>query len=181
MKTRTVFNFIAVLVVILASVGLTDGRAISAPSSEADQPDLTTMPAPIVKFPGLARPAADPDPDNVVPETSGAAGITHYMQTVNKSIALFSKDGTFTGQPLGTPQFSATFEQFWADANTATACDGTENIPGTHHGQANVIFDHKNGRWVVLDIAYADQDNGPYYLCFSRVEWGPAANTCSTR
>ena len=132
--------------------------------SEPDQPDLTTMPAPIVKFPGLARPGADTDPDNVVPETSGAAGITHYMQTVNKSIALFSKDGIFTGQPLGTPQFSATFEQFWTGANTATACDGG-NKP--HHGQASVIFDHKNGRWVVLDIAYANLDNGPYYLCLA--------------
>ncbi len=164
MKTRTVLNFVAVLIVILASVGLTDARAISAPSSEPDQPELTTMPAPIVKFPGLARPGADTDPDNVVPETGGAAGITHYMQTVNKSIALFSKDGTFTGQPLGTPQFSATFEQFWTGANTATACDGGNNF---HHGQASVIFDHKNGRWVVLDIAYADLDNGPYYLCLA--------------
>ena len=50
------------------------------------------------------------------------------MQTVNKSIALFSKDGTFTGRPLGTPQFSATFEQFWTGANTATACDGGNNF-----------------------------------------------------
>jgi hypothetical protein len=163
MKSHKVINLFVVVLLLLVSAGTPLMRAVSAPLAGTDAPELTTMPAPIVKFPGLARPLADTDPDNIVPETSGAAGISQYMQAVNKTVALFSKDGTFPGQPLGTPQFSATFEQFWAGANTATACDGGEQT--SHHGQPSVIFDHKNSRWVVLDVAYVDVDNGPYYIC----------------
>ena len=185
MKNHTVFNFLVAFLLILASASAPLMQAVSAPATGLDQPDLTTMPAPIWKFPGLARPALDVDPDNTVPDTSGAAGIAHYLQAVNKTVALFSKDGTFPGQPLGTPQFSATFGQFWTGANTATACDGGDN--GSHHGQPSVIFDHKNSRWVVLDVAYADEDNGPYYICVavsngvqSPVPAGPADPTYFT-
>ncbi len=66
---------------------------------------------------------------------------------------------------------SAAFEDFWAGANTYTVCDGGQ---GTHHGQPYVIYDHMASRWVVVDVAYTDIDNGPYYLCLAVSNGVPA-------
>ncbi|MBN1669094.1 MAG: PD40 domain-containing protein, partial [Anaerolineales bacterium] len=94
------------------------------------------------------------DPETLIPDTSGAAGFAHYMQAVNKYLALYRKDGTLID--------SNDFNSFWGNVNTNTACDGERDA---HHGQPYLLFDHLAGRWVVADVAYEDIDNGPYYIC----------------
>lgn len=125
------------------------------------------MPAPLVAFEGLFRAQADPlwgDPvlgvDSQVPDTSGDAGMTRYIQAVNESVAMYTKTGTLIIWDY--------FENFWNGAGTGTACDGTGDIVNsTHHGQPNVLYDHMAQRWVIMDLAYADVDDGPYYLCIA--------------
>lgn len=145
----------------------------SAPAAPAE-PAATQMPAPILQWAGLYRtlndaadtdifPAAAPnlnDPNIIgsIPDTSGAVGYTHFLQAVNKMVALYTKNGTLVEQ--------ATFAQFWATAPVPpipSACFTPEN----HHGQPYVIYDHLNLRWVVADVAYANIDSGPYYICLA--------------
>jgi hypothetical protein len=118
------------------------------------------MPDSLVAFNGLNRDEADPayTTDSWVPDTSGDAGITRYIQAVNKAVAMYSKTGTLIAQ--------ATFEEFWTGAATGSVCDGNVEVP-RHHGQPNVVYDHMAQRWLIMDLAYADVDNGPYYLCIA--------------
>lgn len=143
-----VLIFVGTLVITTA---LADSRVMA--------PEATpTMPPPIIEFPGIARTDTTLDTDTIIPDTSGAAGYAHYMQAVNKSIAIYRKDGTLIEE--------TEFNTFWSGATTGTACDGGQ---GFHHGQPYVMYDHMAGRWVVVDVAYnpALIDNGPYYLCIA--------------
>jgi hypothetical protein len=131
---------------------------------------ITAMPDPIIEFPGIDRTETISDTDTLIPDTTGAAGFSHYMQAVNKSIAIFRKDG---GPPLGngTPIDMTTFDNFWTAAATGTACDGNDGSTPNHHGQPYLIFDHLFGRWVVVDVAYDESvpidTPRPYYLCIA--------------
>ena len=83
-----------------------------------------TMPPPIIEFPGINRTQTLGGPNTIIPDTTGAAGHTHYMQAVNTSIALYMKDGTEVEM--------VDFNTFWLDALTETDCDGEW---GFHQGQ----------------------------------------------
>lgn len=173
MRTRTVFtNLIIASMFLLTAIGFPGGTAAFASSGDAAEPAaVDAMPAPTIVFPGLERldndpldtdifPAAptnlnDPRVLGAVPDTSGAAGFTHYMQAVNKMIALYRKDGTLV--------HSSTFANFWANSATDSLCSLDAGI--YHHGQPFVMFDHLSGRWVVADVAYENIDDGPYFVC----------------
>jgi hypothetical protein len=170
-KTIFITNLLIVCMLMLTSAG----TPVLAQSSDEPEPLATdAMPEPTIVFPGIERPdnpGGDPDiypvapPDpllndprllGAVPDTAGAAGFTHYMQAVNKMIALYRKNGELIDM--------VPFNDFWLDATTGTLCD-TGTYADSHHGQPSVLFDHLAGRWVVADVAYTDIDNGPYYIC----------------
>jgi hypothetical protein len=139
------------------------------------------MPEPTIVFPGLDRTASPGDTDvnpatgnlndprliGAVPDVTGAAGFTHYLQAVNEAVAIYRKDGTLID--------SATFAEFWSTSTTTTPCTVDPDL--NHHGQPYVLFDHSSGRWVVADVAYADIDNGPYYICIAVSKPAPAPLT----
>lgn len=150
------------LVLSLAGLGAVPRPAGAAPSL-APEATNASMPAPLLTFAGQSR--AAPDAENQVPDTSGDAGRTRYIQAVNESVQIFYKDGT----PVTA---STPFESFWADADTGTACDGLvepNGGGGNHHGQPNVLYDDMAQRWFVMDLAYAPEnvDNGPYFFCIA--------------
>jgi hypothetical protein len=162
MKTKSKFPrsiFITLLMSIILGVLVitTVLAAESAPQAPAATP---TMPPPIIEFPGIARTDTISDTESIIPDTSGAAGYAHYMQAVNKSIAIYRKDGTLIDM--------TDFNSFWGDATTGTVCDGGES-GANHHGQPYLMYDHMAGRWVVVDVAYDSAliDQGPYYLCIA--------------
>ncbi|MFC1996607.1 TolB family protein [Chloroflexota bacterium] len=126
-----------------------------------------TMPPPIIEFPGISRVDALAGTatitQTIIPDTTGAAGHTHYMQAVNTSIAIYRKDGL-------PPIDMVDFNTFWVDADTGTTCDSDGDVAAFHQGQPYVMYDHIAGRWVVVDVAYdpiSDIDTGPYYLCIA--------------
>lgn len=167
----------------------------SVPTQAApDSPEaVTALGEPIVVFEGINRifgpnagdldvnptvaPPAHLNDANIigrVPDVAGAAGRVFYLQAVNKVVALFQK-GTmdvvlYPGVPYywPNPVEAVSFDQLWANVAgnpayaTGTDCDGPN-----HHGQPNVVYDHKAGVWVLLDVAYqqANINTGPYYIC----------------
>ena len=161
-------------VIYLAQAG-TQGQsateiALAAPAS----PDAPLIPPPTVVFTGLMRtdnittdldiyPADvdyynDPRLIGAVPDVSGAPGHVHYMQAVNEMLALYRKNGDLVEM--------TSFASLWMTATlpaAATAC----GIPENHHGQPNVVYDHLARRWVVSDVAYANVQTGPYYICIA--------------
>jgi len=147
---------IAFLLLIIFGVLLVT-TALAAESTPQSPEATPTMPPPIIEFPGVARTDTIIDNDTIIPDTTGAAGYAHYMQAVNKSIAIYRKDGTVIDM--------TDFNTFWTDATPDQyACDGES---GFHHGQPYLMYDQLAGRWVVVDVAYdpALIDTGPYYLC----------------
>jgi len=163
MKKKSFMNVLVVLALLLTTFGMLQVR-MDQVLANPDAPDA--MPEPIIQFPGIPRTIVDAD--TIVPDTTGAAGHTHYLQAVNKNIALFRKDGKFPGEPAsappsGNPLFAATFGDFWNTAATDTICDSGET--DFHHGQPNLLYDHMASRWVVADVAYDDVDDGPYFIC----------------
>lgn len=159
-KLFALFSIVLILAMLFSTAGVT---------SLSFAKDATTdgMPDPLVSFEGLYRTMADPlwlDPilgaDSEVPDTSGDAGITRYIQAVNKSVAMYTKTGTLIAWTY--------FDYFWYNAGTDTACDGVGNVTASnHHGQPNVLYDHMAQRWVIMDLAYENVDTGPYYLCIA--------------
>jgi hypothetical protein len=152
-KMFAIFSCVLILSMLLSAAGVT-----ASPVKEEAQPE--GMPDPVVAFGGLRRDQADPGlgGDSQVPDSSGDAGITRYIQAVNKAVAMYTKAGTLIADAL--------FDEFWDNADTATVCDGNPASPH-HHGQPNVLYDHMSQRWVITDLAYTDVDYGPYYICMA--------------
>lgn len=159
-KRALVINFfVALTLLMMAAIAPSSWKAFAQPISPEEAETTDAMPAPILEFPGIFRETPinwSGDPDAEIPDTSGAAGHTHFLQAANKTVALFRKNGDLVA--------SAAFETFWMGAKTDTVCDGGQN---NHHGQPYVIYDHMASRWVVVDVAYMDIDAGPYYLCLA--------------
>lgn len=151
-KRFTFFSCLLILTMLFSAFGLPASRPAQAESS------VNGIPQPLITFEGLRRDQADPSlgGESKLPDTSGDAGITRYIQAVNKAVAMYTKGGTLIA--------SAKFDNFWNGAGTDTVCDGNPSNP-RHHGQPNVLYDHMAQRWVIMDLAYENVDDGPYYLC----------------
>ncbi|HSQ26242.1 MAG TPA: hypothetical protein VLM80_03855 [Anaerolineales bacterium] len=166
-KRAIVLNlFVAMTLLLMAFIVPSSFGAYAQPENPDTPEAIDAMPPPILEFPGIFREFPvdwSTDPDAVIPDTSGAAGHTHFLQAANKTVALFRKDGEQVA-------FDS-FDNFWAGATTGTVCDGGQ---ATHHGQPYVMYDHMASRWVVVDVAYADVDNGPYFLCLAVSNGVPA-------
>jgi hypothetical protein len=127
-----------------------------APAPAAPSLVLAPMPAPLTSFDGLNfnnNGAGHP------PDTNGDVGPTYYMQAVNTSIGIFNKQ-------TGAKEAAFTFNSFWSGAGTGTACD-TNN-----QGDVVVLYDTQNDRWIFMDFAWTDIQNGPYYFCYGVSQTG---------
>jgi hypothetical protein len=87
-KLFAIFSCVLILSMLLSTAGVTASSVKLEP-----QPD--GMPDPVIAFNGLRRDQADPSlgGDSWVPDTSGDAGMTRYIQAVNKAVAMYSKGG----------------------------------------------------------------------------------------
>ena len=158
-RKATQLSVIVFLLFVVFSILLVTTALAANSTSPLQAPEATpTMPPPIIEFAGIARTDTIVDAESIIPDTTGAAGHAHYMQAVNKSIAIYRKDGTLIDM--------TDFNAFWTDATTGTSCDGANAF---HHGDPNLMYDHMAGRWVVTDVAYdpANIDTGPYNLCIA--------------
>jgi len=174
-KTTSLFHLFTICMLLMMSASSFVQPVMAQKLADPSAPDVTptTLPKPIVVFEGTQRNDNPPGDTDVfpttgqdlndpmvlgaVPDTSGAAGHTHFLQAVNKMVALFTKDGTLIER--------TTFAAFWANSTGTTACS-TEG-GANHHGQPYVIYDHLARRFVVLDVAYDDIDLGPYFFCIA--------------
>ena len=159
MKKRAILInfFVALSLLLMAAIVPSSLGAYAQPAAPEAPEAVDVMPPPIIQFPGIFRETPNDwstDPDAILPDTSGAAGHTHFLQAANKTLALYRKNGDLIA--------SSSFDDFWLNAGTNTLCDAGA---GSHHGQPYVMYDHMASRWVVVDVAYTDVDNGPYYMC----------------
>lgn len=98
MKENDFINMLVVLALLLTTFGLLQVR-IDQVLANPNAPDA--MSDSIVQIHGIPRTIVDAE--TIVQDTTGAAGHTHYLQAVNKNIALFRKDGKFPGEPASAP------------------------------------------------------------------------------
>jgi hypothetical protein len=84
------------------------------------------------------------------PDTNGDVGPSHYIQTVNTSIGIYSKSGT----QLAAFTFDILFQ------GTNTPCDNTNN------GDPVVLYDYVSGRWIITDFSWTST-RGPFYECIA--------------
>ncbi len=128
---------------------------VTAPQSNApfrDPAVQTTkaplvMPTPMANFKGLDFLNWG---DGYPPDTNGDVGPSHYIQTVNTSIGIFSKTGT---------QLAAfSFDSFFTGA--VSPCNSNQGDPV-------VLYDAMADRWLISDFAWTNLVNGPYYECFA--------------
>ncbi len=111
-------------------------------------PGIVSMPAPLLTFEGmnfLDWGAGWP------PDTNGDVGPDHYIQTVNTSIAIFTKTGAITTGPF-------TFDTFFE--GTGTPCDYY------NRGDPIVLYDRVSGRWLITDSSWISS-SGPFYECIA--------------
>jgi hypothetical protein len=87
------------------------------------------------------------------PDTNGAIGPNHLVQTVNTSIGIFDKTN-------GNRVAAFTYDDFFVNSGTAE-CDGNNG------GDPTVSFDFPSGRWVIGDFAWIDSRRGPFFECIA--------------
>jgi MYXO-CTERM domain-containing protein len=86
------------------------------------------------------------------PDPQGDVGPDHYVQIVNSSIAVFSKAGTLLLGPLPT---QTVFAGLGGACGTGRGFDGV------------VLYDPLADRWLISQLAWLDQGNGPYWECIA--------------
>ncbi|MCX6580267.1 MAG: hypothetical protein NT166_08785 [Candidatus Aminicenantes bacterium] len=86
------------------------------------------------------------------PDTNGAIGPNHYVETVNTSIGIYNKS---TGAKIST----TTFNNFFGGAGiTGTPCDANNN------GDPIVLYDRYAQRWILFDFCwYSTYSGGSWF------------------
>ncbi len=87
------------------------------------------------------------------PDTNGDVGPSHYIETVNTSVGVFSKTGTRLA--------AFTFNSLFSQAATGTPCDNA------NQGDPVVLYDPIGDRWIITDFAWSNFSTGPFYQCFA--------------
>ena len=125
----------------------------SDPLQPYKAPDVApSMPAPAQTFAGLT--SAQACGSCLPPDTDGDVGPNHYIQSVNSSIAIYSKTGTVLSGPT-------TYNSFFSAMGASTPCGANLN-----DGDGVVFYDHMADRWIVSDFAFsAFPGPGPFYQC----------------
>jgi hypothetical protein len=111
------------------------------------------MPAPLVNFDGICGGFASCTVGSTCqclpPDTVGEVGLDHYVQMVNSSFAIWSKDGTEIQGPTN-------INQLWN--GTGGRCE-TQN-----DGDPIVLYDQLANRWFLSQFVGA---TSPYALCIA--------------
>ena len=109
---------------------------------------VPTMPSPLLTFEGQSG-----DPDNRVPDSDGDVGPNHYVQSINRSIMIFDKDGTALSGPT-------TYDSFFAGlAGTPCGAGGDQN----NQGDPFTLYDPIADRWLISDFAFDFWPGGSSY------------------
>jgi hypothetical protein len=138
-------------------------RAALAPDNVV-QPVMGLAPAVAtgVNFEGMGAGMTNFVPGGTPPDTDGAIGPQHYVQLVNTSIAVFSRDGSLVMGPV----------------DTGTLWTGFAGDCGqTNDGDATVRYDHLADRWVIAQFSVAGSG---YFQCVA-VSTGPDPTGTYTR
>ena len=104
------------------------------------------MPAPLLTFEGLTG-----DPENTVPDSDGDVGSNHYVQSVNRSIMIFDKNGNYLSGPTS-------YDSFFAGL-TGTPCS-FNNI-----GDPFTLYDPIADRWLISDLAFEEFPGTSFWEC----------------
>ena len=104
------------------------------------------MPAPLLTFEGLSG-----DPENTVPDSDGDVGPNHYVQSVNRSIMIFDKNGNYLSGPTS-------YDSFFAGL-TGTPCS-FNNI-----GDPFTLYDPIADRWLISDLAFEEFPGTSFWEC----------------
>jgi hypothetical protein len=90
-------------------------------------------------------------------DACGAAGPSHYVQTVNDRYAVFDK---YTGQMLhGFPKPGYSL---YANISDSTY-SGAEACRSYTNGDTTVLWDQLAERWVFSEFAWIDFSTGPFF------------------
>jgi hypothetical protein len=112
-------------------------------------------PSPTQNFAGLSRTdtcTGGQCGDGIPPDTNGAVGPNHYIQSVNSAYGIYNKSGTLLA--------SFTENALWSGAGTF--CDGNGG------GDPVVLYDSVADRWILTHLAYgSDPSTGPFYQCIA--------------
>ena len=84
------------------------------------------------------------------PDTTGAIGPNHFVQMVNASYAIFTRDGTRVLGPLNN---NSLWSGFGGPCQTR------------NDGDPIVVYDHLANRWVMSQFALPNFPLGPFYQC----------------
>lgn len=116
-------------------------------------PGLSFTPSTAGNFEGIASTEQSDTIGWVLPpDTNGAIGPNHYLQTVNVSFAVYQRNGTRIYGP-------AAINTLWQ--NFGATC-GVSN-----DGDPTVLYDHLADRWFISQLAIPNFPNGPFYQCLA--------------
>jgi hypothetical protein len=118
---------------------------------EVAQSTLGPMPDPIASFDGVS------DIRFLPPDPNGDVGPDHYVQMVNSSFGIFTKDGTRVFGPV--------------DNNTLWAGLGGP-CEKTNDGDPIVLYDHLADRWLLSQFSIPNPPEGPFYECVAVSQTG---------
>lgn len=82
------------------------------------------------------------------PDTQGDVGLSHYMQMVNLSFAIWNKAGTMVYGPADSKTLWNGFSGPWS---------------GSNDGDPVVLYDEQADRWIATQFALPNYPNGPFY------------------
>lgn len=108
------------------------------------QPALLSAPPALADFAGIGYTGSLPA------DANGAAGPNHYVQTVNRSYAVWDKSGTALLGPL-------TIQTIWQGFGDACEFYG--------HGDPIVKYDRQADRWLISQLAFLS--GAPFYECIA--------------
>jgi len=112
---------------------------------------LVNAPSPSTTFAGLNH---DTWGDGWPPDTNGDVGPSHYVQTVNTSVGIFSKSN-------GAVLAAFSFNSLFSSAATGTPCDSS------NQGDPVVLYDAQSDHWIISDFAWSNFASGAMYQCFA--------------
>src|SRR5947208_1804318 len=130
-------------------------QAATGASDAAVQSTVSgTAPAPSSSFEGIGQGFAGFTVRYAPPDTNGAVGPNHFVQTVNVSFAVFGKTGSLLYGPAGINTLFAGF---------GGLCE-TDN-----DGDPSVVYDQLADRWVITQFATfgANGTSVPYLECIA--------------
>ncbi len=125
-----------------------------ATSAARAQPFVATssMPSPSVSFNGLSQ-TTFITRNNWPPDPVGDVGPQHYIQAINRSVAIFSK----TGELLA----DFTFQMFFTGSVELDPCYRNGR------GDPVVLYDSLADRWLIAEWAHPIGVLGPHYECIA--------------